>query len=331
MKYPFFRTHWPTKRMLSGGAKVAMVAALLATTVGAVGAQPFDPRDPRMQPGFGRSEGPLFGNPNPGTAVDQRFGYGDPVTNFPQRTGINPGLATTLTPTTVDEILDNPGAFVGLPVVVTGEVGDLFGVYGFTLEDNDVIFDDSILVVGAAPWARIPGFRDALRGNNQAQIRGIVRWFDVRNVQAELGGVYLDEQDFVGFGGEPVIVAVAADFGNGLVTLTPNAIPARGAIRPGTQTQLPPRPGLGLRTGFTPLNRITSAPNTFYGSPVAVNATVRNVFDPQVFTLTAPGVQEEVLVISTSPAARLASGQAIGLAGTVQQFTPALGTAIERN
>src|SRR5688572_21988437 len=43
---------------------------------------------------------------------------------------------------TVDQITDNPGAYYGVAVTVVGDVEDVLGPRAFTVEDQDLLFDE---------------------------------------------------------------------------------------------------------------------------------------------------------------------------------------------
>ena len=122
---------------------------------------------------------------------------------------------------TVDAIADNPTAYVGQTVLVNGEVEDVSdtrgGVWAFAIEDTDLLFDEQILVIGAAPSASRMGQTTGDQGVAAATavddldgrfvwVSGTVRLFDVAEAESQLG-VQLDAARFSSWVGRPAIVA----------------------------------------------------------------------------------------------------------------------------
>ena len=60
---------------------------------------------------------------------------------------------------TIGDITDNPNAFIGQTVTVSGEVEDIVGPRAFTMGDEGFLFGEELLVVGAqgpAPTGGLP-------------------------------------------------------------------------------------------------------------------------------------------------------------------------------
>ena len=97
-----------------------------------------------------RARGPRRWRPAPGDDVDAADGGG--------AVGDAPASRPRPPPTTVtvDQITDNPGAYYGVAVKVVGDVEDVLGPRAFTVEDQDLLFDEKLLVVSARPFAAQP-------------------------------------------------------------------------------------------------------------------------------------------------------------------------------
>lgn len=141
--------------------------------------------------------------------------------------GSVPGLAlwppdgaasdTAIGEVTLDRIIDDPNAYIGTVVRITGEFEEMVGRHAFRIEDDDALFDDDLLVVTNLAVEAIPGWPDhgAESGPVPASrpvpgtpvtVTGVVRRFDLASVEAELQ-LDLDDTRFAPLAGRPVIVA----------------------------------------------------------------------------------------------------------------------------
>jgi hypothetical protein len=126
--------------------------------------------------------------------------------------------ATTGTTATVavavDDLARDPDRFVGKTVTVTGEVGEVLGRRAhtaFTLEDEDFLFDESVLVIGDRPEASAAGQGGLpLIEESQVRVTGTVRYFDRTALERDLG-LTLSPELYAPWSGRPVIVFSAID------------------------------------------------------------------------------------------------------------------------
>lgn len=114
----------------------------------------------------------------------------------------------TETETGAARISDNPEAFIGQTVTVRGEVDDIRGVQTFTLNDNDLIADEDLLVIASEPLTdlvREPAGA-ALQEDDRIRVSGTVRRLVVTDIERELD-FDLDPELEVEFRDRPVLVA----------------------------------------------------------------------------------------------------------------------------
>jgi hypothetical protein len=109
---------------------------------------------------------------------------------------------------TVDDVVDHPDVYLGQAVTVRGEVEDVVGPRSFTLEDDDLLFDDEVLVLTTGQMtdrAGQPLGADALV-DRPVWVTGTVRLFDRAEIERDLG-IDLDDGLFESWDGQSVIVA----------------------------------------------------------------------------------------------------------------------------
>jgi hypothetical protein len=111
---------------------------------------------------------------------------------------------------TVNQLAANPAAFWGTEQLVTvvGEVEDILGWRAFTIEDNDLLFDEELLVVSARPLLDRHGrtVESAFLGDDDIRVSGTVRAFNLAEFERELG-VDLEDDLFTAWTGRPAIIA----------------------------------------------------------------------------------------------------------------------------
>lgn len=100
----------------------------------------------------------------------------------------------------VGEIKDNSDRYMGQQVTVVGEIERRVGDYGFVLDEPGVDLNNILVIT--------PQQIDSNRqfNNDPARVSGLVAEFRINEVEQALG-VDLNEQEFAGFEGEPVIIA----------------------------------------------------------------------------------------------------------------------------
>jgi hypothetical protein len=108
----------------------------------------------------------------------------------------------------LDQITEDPAAFYGRMVTVAGEVDGVLSERAFSIEDDDILFDDDIIVITSRPLPAIGGrWRDgALLEDDIVLVSGTVRPFNLAEIERELG-VDLDDDTFAYWTGDSAIVA----------------------------------------------------------------------------------------------------------------------------
>jgi hypothetical protein len=189
---------------------------------------------------------------------------------------VRPAAAQAQQRPTLDRILEDPTAYHGRQVTVAGEVDLVLSPRAFSIEDDDLLFDDDIMVVSRDPLPPVAGrWGEAeILEDDIVLVTGTVRPFDLVALEQELG-VDLDDDLFAYWVGKSVIAATA-------VTLTPRT-PGPTAVG---------------------IDNVTDDPSAFYGRRVAVEGEVEDVLGARAFVLEHGGAT--ILVMTSKPTSVLA-------------------------
>ena len=126
---------------------------------------------------------------------------------------------------TARQVIENPSAYVGKTVTVSGDVEEIWGPRAFNMDSG--ISLGELLVVGREPFPQIPeaGNR-AYVVNDVATVTGVVRMLVVADVEREIGWD-LDPRIEAEFNAKPVLIAQSINFRAGAAagntTATANA------------------------------------------------------------------------------------------------------------
>lgn len=145
----------------------------------------------------------------------------DPVVEDPAVTTGEMTPVTTETSETLEAVAENPAAYVGRTLTLTGVIEEVRGPRAFVLEEEEgLVDDDRLLVVTQQPMPLLPGRaadspwaeRDLL------QVTGTLRQMTVADIEREFG-FDLDTEYEVEFDNQHVFVATS------VTSATPTAVP----------------------------------------------------------------------------------------------------------
>ena len=228
-----------------------------------------------------------------------------------------PGAPTSAQVTTIDRITDNPSAFFGQSVSVVGEVDDVLGERAFTVEDNDLLFDEEVLVVSRSALTGRGGQPldvDTL-DDELLRVRGTVHQFNLAAFEQQLG-VDLDDSRFADWGGRPAIIPES------IVRWSPATALPYPVVPPGS---------LNAPSDAT-IDDILDNPDAYYGEQVMVGGEVDETLGPRSFTLEDSDLlfDEHILVVADRPLVD-SQGQPLDLSTLEGRFLWASGTVHEFN
>ena len=111
---------------------------------------------------------------------------------------------------TAAQVIENPAAYVGKTVTVSGDVEEIHGPRAFNMDSGASVGE--LLVVGREPFPNLPdaGSRGYLV-NDVATVTGVVRMLVVGDVEREIGWT-LDPGVVTKFNSKPVLIAQSISF-----------------------------------------------------------------------------------------------------------------------
>lgn len=125
---------------------------------------------------------------------------------------------------TAQQIIENPSAYVGKTVTVSGDVEEIHSPRAFNMDSGASVGE--LLVVGREPFPNIAGADNrAYVINDVATVTGKIELLDAAKMKDEIGWD-LDPNIFGKYGGKPVLVVQKASFsaGNGKTATTTNGV-----------------------------------------------------------------------------------------------------------
>ncbi len=111
---------------------------------------------------------------------------------------------------TARQIVENPAAYVGKTVNVTGQVEEILGPRAFTMDSGLSIGE--LLVIGRDPYPQVPDVANrAYVVSDLASVTGVVRLFVAADIEREIGWD-LDPQIEIEYNSRPVLVVQNVSF-----------------------------------------------------------------------------------------------------------------------
>lgn len=112
---------------------------------------------------------------------------------------------------TARQVIENPGAYVGKTVTVSGDVEEIWGPSAFNM-DSGVSLGE-LLVVGREPFPNVPdkGANTAYVVSDTATVTGVVRMMVTADIEREIGWD-LDPRIEAEYNAKPVLIARSISF-----------------------------------------------------------------------------------------------------------------------
>lgn len=218
---------------------------------------------------------------------------------------------------TARQVIENPSAYIGKTVTVSGDVEEIWGPKAFNMDSG--VTAGELLVVGREPFPQIPeaGNR-AYVINDVATVTGVVRMFVTAEVEREIGWD-LTPQLETEFNAKPVLVVQSVSFRAGAGGTT--TMPANTNQPMANNNMNQPMANTNTNTAMATGDRITDigvfASTTDKLSLVGknvqfTNARVVRVVGPRTFTI-ASGNSEIYVMLDDASARGVGTQGKIGV------------------
>ena len=221
---------------------------------------------------------------------------------------------------TAGQIIENPAAYVGKTVTVTGQVEEIFGPRAFNMDSGLSVGE--LLVIGRDPYPQVPEASNrAYVVSDLATVTGTVRLFVAADIEREIGWD-LDPEIEVEFNSKPVLIVRNVSF-----RPNPNRSDAQDTdtVQTGANNNMGQTPANTNTSETTSANKITDA--SVYASTSdklslvgreaqLANARVARVVGPRTFTV-ASGDSEIYVMLSEESARGVGTQGKIGVGTTL--------------
>ena len=118
---------------------------------------------------------------------------------------------------TAQQIIENPDAYIGKEVTVSGDVEEIHSPRSFNMDSGTSVGE--LLIVGREPFPQLPDAGDRVYViNDVATVTGVVRKFAAADIEREIG--WMDADLGSKFDGKTVLVANSVTFKPGAGTAT---------------------------------------------------------------------------------------------------------------
>jgi hypothetical protein len=158
---------------------------------------------------------------------------------------------------TIEEVVDNSATFFGQTVAVSGVVGEMLGQRAFTLEEDQLLFNEPLLVVSDRPMLDQMGelLTAGRLDDANVVVTGTIQPFDMQEIEQRIGAT-LDENQFAAYANRPTLIANS-------IRLAPYQFPHTG----------------------TTVEQIADDPAAFYGQTLTITGEMGRAVGRQTFTL----------------------------------------------
>ena len=244
---------------------------------------------------------------------------------------------------TAQQIIENPSAYVGKTVTVSGDVEEIHGPRAFNMDSGTSLGE--LLVVGREPFPNIPGNENrAYVINDVATITGVIKMFNADEVKKDIGWD-LDPNIVTAFNNKPVLIVSKAEFragkgggttptgGNTMTATTGNTVTGAnngqtitGANNGQMTNNADGKTAAGNEITDVGVYASTADKSTLTGKSVMFNdARVVRIVGPRTFTIASGS--DEIYVMLDDESARgvgtqgkIDKGNTVNVSGTFERL-----------
>ena len=160
----------------------------------------------------------------------------------------------------LDDLIDHKDQYIGKTVTVEGEMHRIFSDHVFTIEDDDLLKDDDVLIISDVPRAQaVVALEKSIEPGKNVRVTGYVHPYDKAKLECLYGPLQTESRDGHSFTKAPVLIV------QGLQASAPTA----GAAPP------PPAPAATATSQPAPQRLETAQPEG--GAPAALPQTASDL------------------------------------------------------
>src|SRR5688572_23057968 len=137
----------------------------------------------------------------------------------------------------LDDLIDKKDQYYGKIVTVEGEMHRIFGDRVFTIEDDDLLRDDDVLIISDVPRAQaVVALEQSIDPGKNVRVTGFVHKYDSQELECLYGPLQLESREGNSWTKSPVLIvhrvqAAAAGAPSGL-SPEPAALPETASSLP---------------------------------------------------------------------------------------------------
>jgi len=161
----------------------------------------------------------------------------------------------------LDDLIDHKEQYYGKTVTVEGEMHRIFTDRVFTIEDDDLLRDDDVLIISNVPRAQaVVALKDSIEPGKDVRVTGFVHKYDRQELECLYGPLNLESREGHSFTKSPVLIVqrvqaaetqAPSDVPNELAAAEPQAAGAEERALPRTASDMPFFALLGLASVLT--------------------------------------------------------------------------------
>ena len=108
----------------------------------------------------------------------------------------------------LDDLIDHQDEYLGKTITTEGEMHRVFNEHSFTIEDDDWLRDDDVLIItkGLTREEAVTPMKDSIDPGHKVRVTGFVRAFDQAALECEFGPLDLESREGHSFTKSPVLI-----------------------------------------------------------------------------------------------------------------------------
>lgn len=228
---------------------------------------------------------------------------------------------------TARQIIENPAAYVGKTVTVSGDVEEIWGPRAFNMDSGVSVGE--LLVVGREPFPQVGGATNrAVVVSDAATVTGVVRMLVTAEVEREIGWDLMPEIE-TEFNAKPVLIAQSVNFRAGAGAAAQPAANA-GNANMMSNSNMASNANTAAGADITDvLLIVVPDPTPLVGRRVRLtNASVQDVVGDRAFYIGANENQRVLVVFEEEPTPNtpidgkvdVKEGQTVAINGVIRQM-----------